>query len=246
MAEEPRVEPAPLVTPPAPEPTPTVVVAAPTPEPVRQDWRDNRIAELTAKLKTEREKGAELETRLAAPKADPAVVAPSGPTEAEIAERVRTEAARLNSTENFNRQCDSLVASGRQQYPDFDANLRSVQSLVIQGDNASVQSYWNLVRSAIQTGQGHELIQRLGQDKNEAARLMGLDDVSRAIELTKMSMDGKVTEVSGAPKPITPVGGRGAPHTAIDPGDKDRSDNLTTSEWMRRREAQVQGEGARR
>lgn len=239
MADEPRVEPLPLNTDPtAGEPAP-----APIAEP-KEDWRDRRIAELTAKLKSEKETAAELKTRLeAAPKIGEL---PVGPTEAEIAERVRIEAARLNSTENFNRQCDSLVASGRQQYPDFDANLRNVQSLVIQGDNASVQSYWNLVRSAIQTGQGHELIQRLGQDKNEAARLMGMDDVSRAIELTKMSLDGKQIEVSGAPKPITPVGGRGASHTAIDPTDKDRSDNLTTAEWMKRREAQVSGEGTRR
>ncbi len=62
---------------------------------------------------------------------------------------------------------------------------------------------------------------------------MALPPIKMAVELTKIA-SGQGRQVSGAAKPITPVGGRGASHDAIDPTDPERADKLSTAEWMKR------------
>jgi hypothetical protein len=188
---------------------------------------------------------AELEAQIASlqPKAAAAAAAPS---EEEIAQRVRTEAERLAPTLaqqqtaaiEFNRQCNAAVEAGRLQFSDFDAKLGDLRSVITPGDQASEGAYWGIVSAALKSGKAAKVIHALGSDRAEAMRIMALDPESRTIEIAKMAMQGAEGE-DGLPKPITPVGSKGAQHTAIDPTDTERADRLTTTEWMKRREAQL-------
>ena len=84
------------------------------------------------------------------------------------------------------------------------------------------------------------IIHALGSDLNEAARILALDPVRMGVEVAKLAMRADAGPgVSAAARPITPVGARGAAHTAISADDPDKADRLSTAEWMKRREAAV-------
>lgn len=232
MADEPevRVEPAPLATPPAPEPAPP-----------RADWRDDRIRVLTAKLHEEKAAREAAEaTKVVAPVVpDPAL------GEAEIERRAdvkaQAKAREIAAQTLFNNQCNEVVTKGRKEFPDFDSKISTLRELIIPNDSQSEASYWSTISAAIKTGEAPKLIHLLGSDKNEAARIMGLDAESRAIELTRLaSKEVPLIDPADLPKPIETVKNRGTPRVEIDPRDTERSDRLSTAEWMARREAQVE------
>lgn len=250
-----RIEPAPAAVPPAPavEPQAPAPAAATAATPPAEDWRERRIGELTGKFKQRGEeisardaKIAELEAQIQQLKpANPAAVVP---TEEEINRRIEVEAekragtlaAQQTATLEFNKQCNNAVAEGRAAFPDFDAKLGALRSTVIPGDSASEGAYWGTVSAALKSGAAPKIIYALGNDPNEAARIMALDPESRAIEIAKMSLrvDADPSD-GGLSKPITPVGAKGPQHTAIDPTDPERADKLATDAWMKRRNEQV-------
>ena len=202
---------------------------------VKEDWRDRRIAQLTARLRaTEQQKPAE-------PASQPAAGSGTGPSTVDLvrreAERLATE---LEVTREFNRQCEATAAAGRTAFGKeaFDGRVQQLTQVVDRSDPASLTAYNLLLHAAIETGKGPELIHRLGGDLNEASRLMALPPVKLGIELAKLAAAPQV-ELSAAPKPIRPVTNRGASHEAIDPTDNERAGQLSTAEWMRRREEQL-------
>lgn len=225
---EPPTEP-PAVEPKAAPPTePPTEPTEPPKEPPSQDWRDRRIAQLTARLREEQAKNAK------PPTADPPATAP-GLTEADVERR----AAELAATQTFNRMCNDAAQAGRQAYPDFDSKVNELRRLVDVNDPASVAAYNSMLAAAIETGEAPRLLHELGSDLNEASRILALPALKMGVELTRLALGGVAPGGTRAPKPITPVRATGAPHTAIDPTDPDRSDALSTAEWMRRREAQL-------
>lgn len=222
------------------------------------DWRDKRIAQLTAQLKSEREK----QVRAGQPSADaPVAAASAGSPDALIEARARELAAQ----QEFLRQCDELQQGGRTAYgvADFDTRTNALRQL-IDPNNPSEASAWNsLLVAARETGEGPRLLFELGADLNAAQRLLGLPPVRMAVELTKMASkaggaDGDAAGgdsglAAGAsagspdplPRPVRPVGGRGPSHQAIAPDDPERSQNLDIATWMSRRQAQVKERGLR-
>lgn len=198
----------------------------------KQDWREARIAVLTAKLR-------EAEAKKAAVVADPAVVEDKITlTQAELDARI-AEGAKANSTKSvFNQRCEEAATEGRKQYKDFNTSVSNlVGNLVDKGDPQSVRAYDEFVAAALETGEAPRLIYELGKDLDEAQRILSLPSTARTVELTKMAL--KDPGVSGAPRPIKPIGQRQSSTVSIDPADPERADNLTTAEWMKRREAQV-------
>ncbi len=208
---------------PEPEPKPE-----PKPEPAPAgDWRDDRIRVLTARLNEERAKNAGGGVK---PGETPGNVT-NDP--AEFERRVQTEAARVASEAEFNRACNDTAAAGRLAFPDFDTRTAELKRIVTVNDPSSQRAYYDMLSAAIETGDGPKILHTLGGDLNEAARIMALPPIKMAVELTKIA-SGQGRQVSGAAKPITPVGGRGASHDAIDPTDPERADKLSTAEWMKR------------
>lgn len=196
-------------------------------EPPQPDWRDKRIATLTRRLR-------ELQQQPQQP--------PQQPPQSQVPEQalIDQRARELAAIQDFNRRCDETALSGRAQFGEeaFNGRISNLQKLSDPTDQMSVQQYNNLLLAALETGEADRLLYELGADLNEAQRILGMSPTKMAVELTKRATKPPV-QVSTAPRPITPVGGRPASHERIEPDDPDRSDHLSTSEWMRRREAQL-------
>ena len=105
---------------------------------------------------------------------------------------------------------------------------------------------------SLETGQAHEVLYALGQDINEASRIMGLRPTAQAVALAKFADklaakvdpepviddDGAVVDpkVSKAPPPIKSTVNRGSVKPAWKAED---TDNFSTEQWIRNREKDV-------
>lgn len=227
------------------DPNPQASGAPSAPSPTRQqDWRDRRIAKLTAQLKQLRESGAGGAT-------DPGPAAAPGTFTRDDVERLANERAQaLASQQIFNERCNQTAQEGRRQFgtQEFNAAISALQETFDAQDQAQQAAYFAMLDAAMETGEGPKILFELGQDQNEASRIMGLSPAKMGLELAKrLSHQPIVPNVSGAPKPIAPVrGGQGRSHDPIDPSDADRADRLSTAEWMKRREEQVRRQEANR
>lgn len=207
----------------APEPTPE-----PTPEPPKEDWKDKRIAKLTARLAEAR-------------KAEAAPQAPD-PT-ADFNRRVAEAAAQQVAAQEYNRKCNEAAKKGKELFgADFDVALTQLRSLVNENDPEEVGSYNQFINAGLETEHLPELIAILGNNLGEASRILALPPVKMGIELAKLALaepKAAPEPVSELRKPIRPVGGGRGDHLAVDPADPSRADSLSTAEWMKRREASL-------
>jgi flagellar biosynthesis/type III secretory pathway protein FliH len=220
---------------------PAAVAAPEAPKPAEKpaekpvDWRDRRIAQLTAQLHAERAKLARL-----TPATEPPAESPEA-SAAAIEARAQALAAERVAQQEFNRRCNEAAIAGRAAFGEaaFNERIQNLTQLVDKQDPASVASYTTFIDATLETGEAPRLLYQLGADLNEAARLLALPPVKMALELAKLAVKPAPAEPSKAPKPITPIGGKGAANESIDPTDPERAGSLSTAEWMRRREKQI-------
>lgn len=228
---------APVVAEPVVDP---VVAAAPDPKPAdltpqvpatKKDWRDDRISELTAKLNAEKARKVEPPQKPNEPDAD---------FEARVAARAEILADEKAQVREWNEKCSAVFTEGTTTFSDFKEKLGAVQGVVNGKDPEEVRQYNEVLATAIETGKAPQLLHQLGENPGEFKRLMGLPVAKRAMELATMAarLDAK-PEPSDAPKPITPIGSKGAHHEEITPDDPNRGMKLSTREWMARREKQA-------
>lgn len=233
----PQTGPSPAVTPPAtvsgegdgvPPTSPP-----PSTEPPQPDWRDKRIATLTRRLRELQEKGPP-------PTPAPTTTQPPLQPPTDLDALVNQRARELAAVNDFNRRCDETALAGRATFGEaqFNGRINNLRQLVDNTDPQSVQAYNSLLMAALETGDAAKVLYDLGEDMNEAQRILALTPTKMAVEMTRKAAMPP-NQVSGAPKPITTIANRGAAHTSIEPDDPDRSDHLSTAEWMRRREAQL-------
>ena len=225
----------------APSPPPS-----PPPAP-KVDWKVQQLQSRVAKLTAQKR---ELEAALSAKQAGGA--APAATDEATLQALIEAKAEALAETKaeakasvkaaqnQFDRDCNDAVVAGRRDFgtEEFNSRLASLVQIVENADVEVQQQYTNFVAAMIETGAPAKLIYELGQDLNEATRLMRLSPVKQGIELAKLALR-EPEGISKAPKPISPVGNKGRSHEAIDPKDPSRSDNLSIDAWMARRNEQV-------
>lgn len=221
----------------------------------KKDWRDDRLAKLTAQKKERDSKIADLEAKLAAAaKSGEAPKVPNlGLDEAEVERRAQVRAAQLAEQAAWDAKCNGVVEQGRKDFTDFNDKVTALRGMVDESDPKEATAYQQLIAAAIETGEGHKLIHRLGGDPEEAQRILALPPVKMAIELTKLAVAaakpavpngeakvvGNPLDVSAAPKPIN-VPGRGAGAGVIDPTDPTRADKLSGKEWIARRNQQIE------
>lgn len=208
--------------------------------PARADWRDGEIAKLRAQLERERAKPA------AAAAAAPAAPAQrSGESDAEFDARVTARAQQIAEAQRFNQQCEAAAASGRSAFGgDFDARIGQIASkLIDRNDPGSVARYNQFLLDAFDAADNDpakvaKVMYELGGNLDEAYRVINLSSVKRGAELAKLG-SATPASVSGAPKPITPIGSRGERHENVSASDPSRADQLSTATWMERRNAEV-------
>ncbi len=143
----------------------------------------------------------------------------------------------------FNDECNKVAEAGRKAYgqEEFDNRIKDLMRLVTPGDEMSGNAYMTMISAAMKSGKPEEVIHQLGGDLKTAQRIMSLDPMSMAVELTKIATGAVNTDISHAPRPIKPVTTKTSSLTDIDPSDPTRADNLSAAEWHKRRNAQIEG-----
>lgn len=194
-------------------------------------WKAKKYDKVYAKLKA-------TEAELAAAKAAPAPGADGKPalTEAEVESRANAKAALAE----FNRHCNEVASKAASAFPDFKDRIGNFKQLVT--DPEDQVAYNQLVSSALELGdeEAGKVLYALGGNLDEAARIMALRPAKQGIELAKLAAAKGEPEPSQTPKPLTPVGQRGATGEQIKPEDPTRADKLSTREWMARRAADIE------
>lgn len=226
--------------PPADLPEPTVVA-----KPTAPDWRDKRIAQITARLRQYEKPGGPA----------PAIVPPTQAAavdQAELDRLVEERATARAATAEFDRRCIAVVEEGQAEFPEFDARINNLKRIADFSSPEEAAQYNQFLTAALESGAPARVLHELGADLNEASRILQLSPIRMGIELARLADRlGAAPATSTVPKPPrVPAGGGGAgteaSHTAIDPRDPARADRLSTAEWMKRRNAQAEGAGARR
>src|SRR5215467_9688737 len=225
--------------------------------PPATDWRDRRIGEQQQRLRERNARIAQLEAELnVARGGQPPTQPPPGngqgyqqqqpnqPTftgpPGDIQRQINEAAAALAAGQEFTRRCNEVAEAGRKVYNNFDQRVQRLVGLVDGNDQQQVQAYNNFLSAAMETGQATRLIYDLGGDLNEASRIMAMEPVKMAVELTRLSARVTTTDQTGAPRPLTPISsGVQGQRASIQPDDPDSADNLSTEDWMARREEQV-------
>lgn len=220
--------------------------ATSTPAASAQDWRDKRIAQLTAKSR-------ELERTLQSVRTE--VKPPVGADGKPLPEKTFTESQVRQMTEQaqaaaaFNLACNEAATDGVTRFgqDEFLAAISEIGKLYDKTDPKQQAAYNEFLADALESDDPAQVLFDLGKDINEADRITNLPRPKRIAELAKRGVKAKGDSVAEQavkaakilPKPITPVGGRGAALTEIAPDDPARGMTLSTAEWMKRRNADV-------
>lgn len=172
---------------------------------------------------------------LRAPKTDdqPTTVRP------EDIDRIANEKAeRLVSKREFDAKCAALVDNGSKEFgEEFDKAVKNLGSLQAIVDEKG--EFTDFAKLVVDTDEPHKMLKHLGDNPDEAARILNLSPTQQAREIGRLEArlsTQPVTPppVSKAPPPPSHVGSRNASSTA--PSDKD---DMKT--WMAKREAQLAG-----
>lgn len=224
-----------------PQPQPPALSSPPAAP--KSDWRDKRIDKLTRQL-------AELRKAQEAGQSGAGAQAEAVSLESQIERRAQELAARRE----YDSRCMAAVNAGHSELgkEQFNSRIAAIHQLVDKYDKDSMAAYDGMIAGALEFPSPHRIIAALGEDLDETSRILGLSPAKQAIELAKLSR--KLEEASGEgakagqgeqappalPKPVKPVGkGSGE---SIRPDDPSRQHQLSTREWMERRNAQAQAQ----
>jgi len=214
------------------------VAEEPKPKPKSAPARDyaaERKQERIDKLTAEK---AELQRQLDLARAGQS--ADSAKVEQEISTRAQKiaqeEAAKIAAWNEFTGALNGAIAKGQEEFGQekFDKAVAELRKVNDPKDPETNQKYLNMLQAVVDTGAAPKLIAMLGEDPNEAARIMSLNPTRMGVELGKLAVQD-VAGVSSAPKPITPISGVGRNHVAIAAEDPERADSLDMRVWMERR-----------
>lgn len=175
---------------------------------------------------------------IAALKANPS--AERGTNTPEIDQMVNTRAEQIANeklqNEKLSTSLDKIWNDGVKEYGNFDESVSRLGQLG--------KSFQATLPVIAQLHDAHKIIEHLSNDLDAAARLMEMTPEVRAIELARLenTIANKKTPpvpVSKAPNPIKPIDGVGKAKPSLEDGA------LSTAEWMRQREKELQTRGRR-
>ena len=224
-----------------PEPSPSEVKAtedpskaAPPPPPKRDyaaERQQQRIDRLTAQLRATQ---TELERAHGTQSSDAAAIQQQ--IDAKATELAAAKATEIVAWNAFTGSLNSAIAEGQKEFgaEKFDAAVAQLRTLHDHADPEANSKYLSMLQAVLDTGAAPKLIAQLGEDPNEAARIMGLSPTKMGVELGKLAFRDAAA-VSDAPKPVRPVTGVGRTHVAIAAEDPDRADSIDMRVWMERR-----------
>jgi len=173
-------------------------------EPQPKSWTERRIDRLTWEKNEEKRQREAAEARLRELQPQAA----TQPGQALTPDQIRVEAKRLIEQERFDDACNKVFDAGKTDFGnEWDSSLRTFQML----GGASP----DFLQAITSMDHGHKVLHALGQDPETAERVLSLPPLRMALELArleaKVSQSAPKPQVSKAPAPITPVGGKSAP-----------------------------------
>ncbi|HTJ94267.1 MAG TPA: hypothetical protein VL424_14325 [Pararobbsia sp.] len=138
----------------------------------------------------------------------------------------------------FDAKCTALVDNGSKEFgADFDKAVKTLGSLQAIVDEKG--EFTDFAKAIVESDEPHKLMKHLGDNPDEAARILLLNPTQQAREIGRLearlsTQPATQPAVSKAPPPPSHVGTRNVASAA--PSDKD---DIKT--WMAKREAQVRG-----
>lgn len=169
----------------------------------KEPWFQKRIGELTKeKYESKREaEQARIETQQLRDYIESNQQGELGNAESRLARdaAIFREADKVIAERSFNESCNKVYATGKTEFPDFDQSVANLQMVGVSRD------FLEIVTSS---DAGHKVLNHLGNDLDEAARIAAMPPLQMARELTKLEF--KLAQpakkpVSKAPPPITPI-----------------------------------------
>lgn len=146
-------------------------------------------------------------------------------TQAEIDRLANTKAQEISDAKEFNRACNDVAEKGEEEFDDFTASVGTLQQM--GGD------YQGLLRIATELDDAHKILYHLGQNPEEAERLLSLPPTKMAIAVAKIETQlnkAGVKTISDVPPPIKPI--KTVSNKTFDPNDP----NADRNEWSKWRE----------
>ncbi|MFM0638073.1 hypothetical protein PQQ63_15330 [Paraburkholderia metrosideri] len=160
-------------------------------------------------------------------------------TQAEIDRRIDERAVQVVTRREFDAKCGALVDNGEKEFgADFDKAIKTLGSLQAIVDEKG--EFTDFARAIVDTEVPHKLMKHLGDNPDEAARILLLPPLQQAREIGRLEVrlstqPAAEPNVSKAPPPPSHVGSRNTANSST-PSAKD-----DTATWMRKRNAQVNG-----
>lgn len=166
----------------------------PKEEAVKPDWRDRRIARLTAEKRA-------LEARVStATPAKPAETAkPEEVDREKIREEERQRIAAEARTQEFNDACNAVVARGKKQFDDWDDTIKKIGNSV--GPLAELEQKHGFVTFVLDTSNPEKVIYELGQDPDRMEEVLSMRPGKMIIELEKIAKAKPRKEISEVDPP---------------------------------------------
>ncbi len=205
----------------------------------KTNWRLKRINELTFKNKQLEEAVSTAKANQEALLAKVAALQngqTANPAEAEAeikrlaGEMAKGIAAQEVAQAQYNRDCDRIFDKGVKEYPEFKECVENL--------NGSFGERWNnaipIIVDALDDA--HKVIHYLGNNLDEANRILSLSPARQIAELTKLEAvlaKPESKQISKAPAPIKPVEGRTATPISIEKTDD-------TTAWIKARYKQIE------
>lgn len=142
---------------------------------------------------------------------------------------INRRAVVIAEQNRFNEKCNQIADKGKETFATFNASLDNLRAVGALGENSNPV----FLQTITELPDAHKLLNHLGQNPDEAARINSLPPTKMALELAKIEANlGKTAAVSKAPAPITTVSGNGG-------GNGDISDPLISmTEFSKIREKQ--------
>jgi hypothetical protein len=175
---------------------------------------NKRLKEEMERLKAAPPAQAPVAAVLPAAGAPPVTTAPAAQTPEEIDRQVDQRAAQRREAERFNEACQRTYERGvgDKDTPDFKA---AVDAFNVFG---GLGAHPALVTTTVSDPNGHKVLHHLGNNLDEAERILRLPPLQLAAEIGRLSKQlSAPAPLSSAPPPITPVRGGGGGETIVGP-----------------------------
>ena len=163
------------------------------------------------------------------------------PLDAQVEALAEQKAQLKFQQQQFANRIGAIQTEGEQTFgkEKFLASTQSLASIRDTSSDAGQKQYLDFLAAIAEVPEASKVVMVLGEDLEEATRIMELSPVQQGIALARVA-GREIAQVSKAPKPITPIGARGASHVAIAASDKERGDSIPIDVWMERRKVEAE------